>query len=635
VAFVHLATADRKVSVRAGDLTKDVHVRSTSARAFERVVDAYLGKDSRGNPVPRLGDSSEMRYMRTLMPRGAKEEDGFIYLSDPFMRNLAGPRLRLTELRRQLCYNHLRMIGHAALFYRTEHGKVASSLAELAQSKCVPGQFNGGDLVCPRGGKYTLAADGSSGVCSHHGNAHFLTPCCEVPLDQVNGLEADEYMEFVKEYNEYWKTYFDPIAVRIQIAPERYRIETIVLPLIDNSIYSGLAQAVGGKPEPLDELPVPERNIFSVSARVNKEFLVKDLAELGADSQLAWIKLLGDLGVPRDVAPRLGPRRLAEVVSKGLGSQVGLHIYDAEPLLDINYSSLLGLLSAAGADSLGPASIPEVLLLLGVVPAVNGPVYLAVPVQDAQIVDAFLRDVDVALAGMARKKARSGFLYFDQDYYRLIRRGKPAIRAYGLRLGPVKLHLWWARIGNGLYVASQRVVLEELAALEARKTGKPSNARHLDPAALGNAMIRIRPDGFKRVLPDSRLFLAESSREACLQNLAPIAHVGRALSFPVHPKKDTALSWDERGLQARRLAERIHAVRLFCPEDGTYGLSQDAKTCRCSAHGSALAPRQQEAPDPNSSLARLTKDLSTLTATLTFREEGLFAVVTINRKKPK
>ena len=48
----------------------------------------------------------------------------------------------------------------------------------------------------------------------------------------VMPFEAAQYQEFVKDYNQYWKEYFDPIVVRLQITPERYRLETIVLPLI-------------------------------------------------------------------------------------------------------------------------------------------------------------------------------------------------------------------------------------------------------------------------------------------------------------------------------------------------------------------------------------------------------------------
>src|SRR5947209_3703483 len=186
------------------------------------------------------------------MPRGAREEDGLVYLSDPFIRRLVGPVVKLTERRRVLCYNHLRMIGHAALLFRTEQSKRPGSLEDLERAGCTPGVFGEGHLSCPDGGGYSLSRDGSFGVCSHHGHAQSLTPCAEIPVARVSGEEADEYRAFLEEYNQYWRTYFDPIAVRIQVTPERYRLETIILPLIDNSIYSGLATALGGKPEELD-----------------------------------------------------------------------------------------------------------------------------------------------------------------------------------------------------------------------------------------------------------------------------------------------------------------------------------------------------------------------------------------------
>ncbi|MBI3861371.1 MAG: hypothetical protein HY290_05705 [Planctomycetia bacterium] len=265
VDYIHLTNPDRSVHVFSAYPESNIHFRSNSLAALGRVLAAIHGKEAGGRPVKRLGDSSEFAYIRTLMPRGAKEEDGFLYLSDPFIRRIVGPELKLTERRRVLCYNHLRMIGHASLMHRGETGKVPESLEALDQSRCSPGLFGAYELVCPDGGKYSLSADGTAGVCSHHGHSHELVPCCEHPVAKVNGEEADEYKAFLEEYNGYWRTFFDPIAVRIKVAPEQYRLETIILPLIDNSIYTGLATALGGDPEPLDALPVPKRNIFSVN----------------------------------------------------------------------------------------------------------------------------------------------------------------------------------------------------------------------------------------------------------------------------------------------------------------------------------------------------------------------------------
>src|SRR5262249_45688559 len=149
------------------------------------------------------------------------------------------------------------------------------------------------------------------------------------PVTQVSGEEADEYNAFLQEYNQYWRTFFDPIALRLQITPQRYRLETVVLPLIDNSIYTGLARMLGGKPEALDMLPVPKRNIFSFGVRFDKKELVRQ-AESG-----------GALVLPEGELEKL---KVDEFLFNGVGSQVGLHVYDAVPLFDFSLPSFLGLL---------------------------------------------------------------------------------------------------------------------------------------------------------------------------------------------------------------------------------------------------------------------------------------------------
>ena len=53
----------------------------------------------------------------------------------------------------------------------------------------------------------------------------------------------------------------------------------------------------------------------------------------------------------------------------------------------------------------------------------------------------------------------------------------------------------------------------------------------------------------------------------------------------------------------------------------------------CDLHGSALAPRQSDAPTAQSDLGRLLEGFADMTLLLTFRDEGLHAVVTIDRKK--
>ncbi|MBL8825298.1 MAG: DUF1559 domain-containing protein [Planctomycetia bacterium] len=274
VPYQFKATQDRQVHVYTADPLPDLHVRSNSLPAFKKVLAAIQGKDDQGNTVTRLGDTQEFKYIRTILPKQAKEEDGLVYLSDPFIRRLLGPRVKLTQQHRLRAFNHLKMIEKAALMFKTEQGRSPQSLEELHEKGCAPGIFGQGKWACPAGGNYLLSEDKMSAISSVFGRPTQLTPLLEIPLEEVSQADAQAYQSFLQEYNQYWRTFFDPIAVRIKVTPEQFRLETVVLPLIDNSIYTGMAQALGGKPVPFDAISVPPRTIHSFAGHINKDALL-------------------------------------------------------------------------------------------------------------------------------------------------------------------------------------------------------------------------------------------------------------------------------------------------------------------------------------------------------------------------
>lgn len=77
VAYDHGATPDRAVHVFSAYPQPNLHVRSNSRVALEKVLAAIRGQDADSQRVTRLGDTAEFAYIRTLMPLGAAEEDGF------------------------------------------------------------------------------------------------------------------------------------------------------------------------------------------------------------------------------------------------------------------------------------------------------------------------------------------------------------------------------------------------------------------------------------------------------------------------------------------------------------------------------------------------------------------------------
>ncbi len=602
IDYVHVATPDRAVCVFSAYPEPDFHVRSNSRAGLERILATIQGEGA----VESLAETTEYKYIRTLMVRGDEREDVFVYLSDPLIRRLVGPQLKLTEMRRMLCYNHLRMIGHAAMLHRTQYGKQASSLAQLVDHGCAPEKFGDGGLPCPCGGTYSLSADGT-GVCSVHGTSRDLVPCSEIPLERVIKQEAEDYRQFIERYSQYWRRFFDPIAIRIQMSPERYRAETIILPLIDNSIYTGMSMALGGEPEPLDALPVPEKNVFSIVFRLNKPTILGPRGFLGELSrELEGLE-------PGIGANGVRPEDVQRVLSEGVGNQIGMHVYDASPFFDFNLTGFIGEMMR---EFRGGGFDNELLPVSFLIASLNAPVYLAVPVKDAEIVDGFLDSLDNTLSLLARQKMDEGWFEFDFDFYKMSQNDSdPPIRCYAIQLGPIRWRVFFARIGDGLYLASKAFILEDLAAAqETPGDGGPE----------AHAMIRVRADHWKEALPAFQLGWAESSREACLNNLGPLSSVARAVQATSDGPVD-----DE---QLTRQADDLHSVHFFCPDGGRYQLAADGSHVECSVHGTAAQPRQPTKPAKASPMGRLMDDFSGVTAELTFLEDGLHAVVTVQKK---
>jgi hypothetical protein len=621
VPYVHVSTPDRTVHVFSAYPEEGLHVRSNSKTGMQRVLDAIKGKDAANRSVARLGESLEYQYIRTLMPHGAKEEDGFIYLSDPFIRRMVGPIVRLTGRRRMLCYNHLRMVGHAAEMFATEFGRPPGSVEELLKAKCLPGPLNEDDFVCPDGGKYTLSADHTTGTCSHHGNANHLVPCCETTLAWATGTEVDEYDAFLRDYNNYWRRYFDPIAIRVQVTPERYRLETIILPLINNSIYQGLAETLNGKPEALDALPVPTRNILTVAGRFNKEAILKQAFGNEDPYTQADRTVASSLGISEEDARKLGA---GKVLAEGIGNQVALNICDAEQMFDIELPNFLGLAFANLNGGRGVLGGNQDWLAAFVIGSLNAPVYASVPVRDPKLVDSFLQRLDKVLTVKAiNSRNRGGWFEVYEDAYRTKLKDGTPIWGYTVRLWVVKWRFFWGRIGNGLYIASKASLLEDIAATAAA----PGRGAVRDgPDTTAHAMLRLRPNNWKRVLDDYRLTWAENNREACLRNIGPVASAARAVRAA---HKDGVENRSEAAVQE---AARIYGVYMYCPDGGKYIVSEDGTKCTCSIHGDSAEPRQLLAPSPAAGPGKAIEHFARLTATLTFLEDGLHAVVVLDRK---
>ena len=222
----------------------------------------------------------------------------------------------------------------------------------------------------------------------------------------------------------------------------------------------------------------------------------------------------------------------------------------------------------------------------------------------------------------------------DHDFYKVPLAGSDArIRCYGISLGPVKWRVFYARLDNVLYLASKQCILDDLLAAKAKLPSPAAalpggEAKVADGGPVAHAMVRVRPEHWNAVLPEYRLGWEEGSRQACLENLGPLSSVGRMMAAT----RSTGYPGTARSGDVQQEADRLFGVHFYCPDGGKYELSADGKRVTCSVHGSADAPRQLSAPAAGSRTGKLLSEFGGATAALTFLEDGLHAVVTIERK---
>jgi hypothetical protein len=234
----------REVSLHRATLG-DFVIYSNSSTGVRRVIDAQR-KDGKC-----LAESSDFRYMRTVFPLGDEKEEGFVFLPDAFIRQLTGPVSRIKEKRRLEALTSLYMATNAALFCAWETGKLPADLgAALAGAGLRPD-----DVAVPEG-RVRWDAGQQLAVSDVYNTIHFATPLIELPIDRITPAEARDYAHFREEYSKLWRTYFDPIGVRLSLDDKRVRVETHILPLAGSDVYQNLRDTAGrGKLrfEPLKE----------------------------------------------------------------------------------------------------------------------------------------------------------------------------------------------------------------------------------------------------------------------------------------------------------------------------------------------------------------------------------------------
>ncbi len=275
------------------------------------------GKDS-------LGQSHEFRYMLTQLPVNNKTRI-YAYLSDPFIRKLVSPPVKIGQLRRMTARADMEYLTGCVLLSKLDGIVNLDSIQELAEIGYVPPVYLSGD--------YRIDKD----MVVHsekYGTLPSMKTLSEVPVDKVSQQEKDAYRTYINNYIRYWRQYFDPIAVRLDDGPDKsLEATTFILPLIDNSAYDGVRQNLA-KLEDGPSLRVPElfpKPVLMFSLNLNEHGWI-DMAK-------NWIYH----GIEKYTS-------VSSSILDDLGPSLHVAVHDADPVIPLGSGDILG---AFNADLMG------------------------------------------------------------------------------------------------------------------------------------------------------------------------------------------------------------------------------------------------------------------------------------------
>lgn len=440
----------------------DLLIISTSEAEAGRVLDldAFGGEGS-------LGKSAEFRYMLTQLPMNSQTR-GYAYCSDPFIRRLVGPSVKIGQLRRVEAMNRMKQLTSAALlaqhdgFGRVQSLEILKTKGYLPESFPVAGLSLDADLVAHSDTYGTLAN---------------LNSISSFPVEMATEVEAKRYGDYVRSYSRFWRQFFDPIALRLDDKADQSLEATVfILPLIDSSVYNGIKQFVMAREDgvPLKTPRLSPNPVLSFSANLK---------------ETAWrsvSKTLSDI-LSRHI--RANPTLVDD-----LGPSVHLFVTDANPVISLGSGDVLG---GFGGNGLGIGGNNEMMLIPFVASMLTRPCVLAVETSNPEKTIRHLRSAAVSMAGERNGEFRSEIYQIeDRDSW---------VCLFDI-MGAVKLRY-------GLEVRDGFLMIRNIPWSSEEKVTSVENA------SLNGMGLKVYPAACQLQLPGLHSTALEKSRTAALQGM--------------------------------------------------------------------------------------------------------------------
>jgi hypothetical protein len=436
-------------------------------------------------------------------------------------------------------------------------------------------------LKCPDGGQYSFDPQRRAAACSFHNRLPYLTPHVETTIGSVTEREARDYASFAQQYNSYWRTYFDPIAIRVGVGP-RMTFETHILPLIDNSFYNQFRTIAGGEAVNLNGPVLLPEAIATCGGRTNLAAILKQSALAQA--------LNAALG-----------GNAAQAAQSVFDDAAFLAICDGTPLYRFDFSAFAGEAIRSGA--------PDWLVYMPALTSLQLPSYVALKIKDRKAFDQFMAGVERYLADRSAEQ-QFGLFAVRLDFAELPAHGGCRVYDIGVKMLSFGVRSYYTAAGDYLYVANRLDLIHRLIDAHG-EAGRPQQ-----PVVTGNAAIRFLPRNWKQIRADMGLSWEAKSRQACFANLASV----EPLLQVIHSAEPLS-----------EIQEAGNGRTYFCPDGGSYSL-KDGRAF-CSVHGNPDSPAQPEAPTSTSRIAALLERCMDISIRLSFTERGVATEIAVTQSQ--
>lgn len=581
VAIESYVTPQRQVSLHRAFFDEYV-LYSNSPVGIRRVIDTAKGKGK------SLAESLDFQYMRTVFRLEDPLEDGFLFVSDPFLRNLVGPALRIKERRRLEAITSLYMINNGALYTAWETGQLPNHHNQLLALTGLKAD----ELFSPEGDAAFWDQEAKSAVSSFYNTIQFATPLIEIPIDKVTPTEQREYEDFRQQYLGLWRQFFDPIGIRIGLGKEEIRWETYILPLVQISQYNDLRRRTGDGTIKIDSRSFTDKTMAQLISHISPK--ARERQELGKilsafSRDIPGLNWLGDWFMVRlDDSPIYG-KIIERSIRRELDPRAGEDWQD-EVRLFFQIPLTIGV------------EIRNPLIFAGVLAAAKKALTDALPgAVDWEPMKEPYKDITIVQI----RPRPNGVLG------QIVGKGKEE------EFEPA---LYYALIDGAWYVSlREHCIREQIDHAVARRQGKLPPATH--PADV-NTAVYFSPQAAKNTTDFLRYYLEWETHRRALGN----EHILYALY------RSGVITPADNPEKIQDTAMRYLSFIPVSPDYSPYSFDSKTDEVVSKRHGTLRRPHLEPALEKSSPLGQVVEQFRTIRADLRFREDGVHTTVIVRKK---